>query len=72
LACVESSGWGVAIVVFSLPRDLGVNAVWEFGKMREAGYPTIQQRTLTILPSSLTNPANLLRMSRLSMLISST
>jgi len=29
LACVESSGWGIAIAVFPLPRDLGVNAVWE-------------------------------------------
>jgi hypothetical protein len=29
LACVESSGWGIAIVVFSLPRDIGVDALWE-------------------------------------------
>jgi hypothetical protein len=39
-------------------------------KLSEAGYPTIAQRALTILPSSLENPAILLLMSRLSTPIS--
>jgi hypothetical protein len=39
LACVESWGWGIAIVVFSLPRNIGVNAVWEDDGSRVSNDP---------------------------------
>ena len=35
-------------------------SVGDVVKLSEGGYPTIEQRALTILPSSLKNPANLL------------